>query len=190
MLVRWRVRIWILSILFALALSGVPSFADWTAMVTPPSTMPWMYDFGTGWMTVDVDGGAQGLLLLVKKVPSDQEQKLMSLLKTRGATVSGFTGFQAFRPSATKEKLIEISDFSQIHAAIVFTLHFRTMPKVIVLAPDQGTDPLIITPSNESQAINRGGFNVELSAPMKYTDTPTFVLTVNKWPPGDPKMGN
>jgi hypothetical protein len=185
-------RVLIAGIVACFILAAMPAAADWTGKApAPTSPTPWLYDFGPGWMTVEIYGHAPGLRIMMTKVASREENRLNDMLKS-SFKVSGeksFTGFLVMQADASGSTFKEISDFSSLKVALVFRLYFTTATKEIVFVPEKGGEMVSVMLSQTPQKVSAGGFDMEITGPQAEGALTTYVIVVNKWPAGDPKMG-
>jgi hypothetical protein len=181
---RWgKTRRMILVTIAILAMVSMSSFADWNGKAPIPSKFPWVYDFGTGWLTIDLKGQMAVPQVILKKVSTTEE-----LVLVEKYNVTTVMGFQVMQVDSQTKKLKEISDFSKLHSELVFTFYFEVIPTHIVLIPDskEAAMDLDLSHSVHKEDAN---FSVDLTVAAK-GDPSNFVLIIHKWPAGDPKMGS
>jgi hypothetical protein len=170
--------------------AATDSFADWKGNPVPSSSQ-WVYDFGSGWMTVQLKGAGSDAQVMLKKVPLLEEQALVLKYKP----VTAFTGFQVLQ-AVTKGTWKDVPDFNLLAkkagnagGELDFEIHFHYLATEVVLISDKG-DTVLILDLKKPGPFNNNGFSGDLSLLPSDGDFPACLVTIHSWPPGDPKIGS
>jgi hypothetical protein len=189
---------------------GASAWADVQGGVPLPSASPWIYDFGTGWLTVEMRGYIPGMQVILKKVDAQDENTTKSAVPGLNSLIAGIQIVQAV-PSAGSSAfaLQEVAKFDGAppepgtgteRSSLVLVFHFKSadlVPAALFLIPDGGdltTDSVRLDTNtmkgNKLSPRQQELFDVDLARPSTKLDSSVLILTVRRWPKGDPKVGN
>jgi hypothetical protein len=196
-------------VLFAAAaiilMMAAPCWADPQGSPSIPSSLPWVYDFGTGWLTIEMRGYVPGIHVVFKRIDPKEENDARAAIQGLKTLIAAVQIFQSSFPDSGKVSPQGIGKFDGFpnpmsagteNSGLIIELRFKdanNVPPYLFLIPDTdtknwATDSLKLD-TKKALTVQKGLFDLDLTRPQTKDSTAVILLQIRKWPLGDPKIG-